>query len=137
MKLSTLKSEADIKSEPTGLDLDILEKIGPSINKNLTSLDSLLKLIPNSSNVLKQLENLKIELSKHIKLQSNVLELDKMKKKNSDKSVEDVCAMFESLSSELGDGAWIAISRKLRSEGMDNDSVIKIIDSAISSKLGK
>lgn len=74
MKLKSIETEADLINEPTARDLDAASRLGPTINKHLTSLEALCKLIPDCSGLMGKIKELRTEFGNKIQLQGNVLE---------------------------------------------------------------
>lgn len=128
MKLESLKSEANLQTEPSAHDIDLLDRLGPEFNKHITSLITLSKLVPDSEEIINKISELKQLISSKVKLQSGMLEKDI---NNTIIAVEDVQKMYNEYKSEIGEAAWIAISKKLRSEGIKKETVDNLIDEAI------
>lgn len=91
MKLKSIETEANLVNEPTANDLDAASRIGPMINKHLTSLEALCKLIPDCSNALGKIKDLRAAFAEKISLQPNVLEtpvtMEQQVKQSSQQSV--------------------------------------------------
>lgn len=74
MNLKSLENEASLVNEPTASDLDAMSRIGPTINSHLNSLETLCKLLPDCSNALSKIKDLRAAFAEKISLNSNVLE---------------------------------------------------------------
>lgn len=220
MKLKNLAENNN--SHTVGIDLDVASRLGPTINKHLVALETLSKLLPNSSALCNKIEDLKHDFEACVSLQNNVLEknaidiaqltleqqlhspvhpavkdlevelkalgksgkstngqqisdlVKKVAEKNSvtindlnkmfmsshgnatphhyitlakdgvlketqerEFTIDDYVAssfvieMYETMKPGLGDKAWVAISKRLRAEGYDQQMVENIINRAI------
>lgn len=91
MKLRSIENEASLVNEPTASDLDAASRLGPTINKHLTSLEALCKLLPECGTILNSIHALRDEFANKIQLQGNVLEspiqIEQQVKQHSQKSV--------------------------------------------------
>lgn len=135
MKLSSIKSEANLLNDPEGHDIDVIDKLGPSIHKHLGSLEALCKLIPDNIEIAKCLANLKNELSRKIQIQSNVLEYDKTHNpQNEIPSISSIIEMYNEYHNQIGEAAWVAVTKHLINQGHPKDKVYNLIDEAISTK---
>lgn len=74
MNLKSIENEANLVSNPTANDIDAASRLGPIVNKHLTSLEALCRLIPDCNTELDKIQELRNQLSKKINLQLNVLE---------------------------------------------------------------
>lgn len=74
MQLKSIENEADLVDQPTASDLDAASRLGPVINKHLTSLEALCRLIPDCAGEITKIKDLRNSISQKINLQSNVLE---------------------------------------------------------------
>lgn len=72
MKLKTLSE--NISPVQGGLDLDVANRLGPTVLKHIVSLETLSKLLPNTAEICAKLEELKHAFETSVSLQSNVLE---------------------------------------------------------------
>lgn len=127
MKLESLKSEANLHSAPSAHDIDVIDKLGPEIHKHLNSLNALCKLIPESNDIIEKVSELKQLISSKVKLQSGVLE----KNDTTKITVEDVQKMYNEYKTSIGEAAWVAIARQLKSKGVSKDLIDSTINEAI------
>lgn len=122
MKLRSIENEASLVNEPTASDLDAASRLGPTINKHLTSLETLCKLLPECGTILNSIQALRDEFANKIQLQGNVLEspiqIEQQVRQHSQKSVghlenklKDLAKGSEKLDYQTIDRAMQEISR--------------------------
>ena len=76
MKLQNLSENSAAISNPVGMDLDVATRLGPTIQKHLVALETLARLLPNSSSICSKLAELKSDFESCVSMNSNVLEKD-------------------------------------------------------------
>jgi len=124
MNLKSIENEANIIDQPTVNDLDAASRIGPIINKHLTSLEALCKLVPNCQDDLSKLQELRKSLSQKINLQLNVLEAPFAREQHvqhhSQKSVGNLENKLKSLAKGSGKIDYDTIDREMQEISRQN-----------------
>lgn len=74
MQLSTIAKPANLSQRPTGVNLDLATNIAPKIVNHITSLESLLSMLPGSVDICNKLAELKNMLDTKLPSSSPVIE---------------------------------------------------------------
>jgi hypothetical protein len=138
MNLKSIETEANLVNEPTASDLDAASRLGPTINKHLTSLEALCKLIPDCSDALGKIKELRKSFADKISLQPNVLEapltLEQQVKHHSQRSVGHLETKLKDMAKSSENLGYDAIDKVMKDisnqDGITPDDLHKLFVSS-------
>lgn len=120
MKLTEFSLEAALSNRPSAIDLDVTARLGPEITKHIEALETLLKIMPNSSAMISKLYELKEVMARSMPAGINVLEQAK------------VIGLYSSLYPQFKESTWWAVSKELKEQGYEKATIDSMIDKTIS-----
>lgn len=111
-------TKSSLINQPDKIDLDVASRLGPAIEKNISLLERMCKLMPNSNELLVKLAEFK-ELISRSTPSSNVLEKQK------------VIDLYSSLHPQFGEATWAMVANQLKEAGYDKATIDFMIDGSI------
>lgn len=120
MKLTEFNLEAGLSNRPSAVDLDVTARLGPEISRHIEALETLLKIMPNSSTMISKLYELKEVMAGSMPAGVNVLEQAK------------VIGLYSSLYPKFGESTWWAVSKELKEQGYEKSAIDSVIDQTVS-----
>lgn len=111
-------TKSSLSNQPDKIDLDVISRLGPAIEKNLSLLERMFKLMPNANELLEKLTEIK-ELVVRSSPSSNVLEK------------QAIIDLYSSLHPQFGEATWAMVATQLKEQGYNKAIIDSMIDSSI------